>query len=498
MPRPARDLWPLLVLLALGTGLRVFLAAVYEPAVLNQFDSATYVGQAEGGLFQSFSAAPGYSLFLRGAHLLSAELSFTIAVQHLLGCAAAALIWWALYSLTGSRWLGLLPAGVILLGGDSLFMEHTVATEALFTFLVVGVVATALMAITTEHRAILLVGSGILLGAAIWVRFAGLALVPVLVIWALFVFRHRLETALAAATAVVAPAAALVVLLVVLQGNQTGFYGLNEASGWGMYSRVAEFADCDEFDPPQGTELLCQPDSAQRRIPDWYGWDPESPARKVFGAPPSGNSELGDWARAAAAAQPFDYVSAVLDDLAMLFVEPEWINSNSSLVGPRGIAFTLRTPDSHCDPGECSTPPSGIENANLTALTESEKGGYYEPFEVSIQGGVDFFGDYQRLVRVHAPLLGLLVLMSLLGLLALSGRLAAAQWLLSCSALALLVFPVATITYNIRYTLPALPLIVAAAALAPLSLRDRAGWIGSSLRSLRARLAHGENGRAST
>jgi len=51
---------PLLALLAIGLGLRVALSLILSPAVLNQYDSTTYVTGAES------------------------RLSFTISVQHLL------------------------------------------------------------------------------------------------------------------------------------------------------------------------------------------------------------------------------------------------------------------------------------------------------------------------------------------------------------------------------------------------------------------------------
>ncbi len=50
-------------------------------------------------------------------------------------------------------------------------------------------------------------------------------------------------------------------------------------SGWGFYSRSAPFADCTKFDPPEGTEALCEEKPRTSGFgPDFYGWEPDSPA----------------------------------------------------------------------------------------------------------------------------------------------------------------------------------------------------------------------------
>jgi hypothetical protein len=362
-------------------------------------------------------------------------------------------------------------------------------SETLFTFLVVATLAAAVRAIDAPRPWAWLALAGALLGGTIWVRYAAIGLVPVLAIWALLVFRPIRRDGLAAAGASLVPVIVIVGLLVVLQGRQTGFYGLGESGGWALYSRVAGFADCREFDPPRGTEGLCESTPPeQRRNPDWYGYDPSSPAIRMFGGPPGGDTLLRTWARRAIVAQPTAYVAEVLDDLALFVDEEPWTNRNYSLIGSRVVSFTLRTPDEHCPPDVCRAPPLGVEGNAVSAWTSTEHGAYYAAFEPYAGAAVVFFQDLQRVVRVHGPLLGVAVALSLLGLLAVRGRLVAYQWLLTLSALALVVTPVATTTYNIRYVIPALPLFAAAAVLAPLSLREGAGWIPAAGRRLRDRL----------
>jgi len=488
--RPA--LAVLALLLAAAVGLRILLTLVYEPATLAQFDANSYVWQAEGGLFSSALQAPGYSGFLRLGHLISDQVAFTISVQHLLALVTAAIAWWTVRRISGSDWLGLIPAAVVLLNGDALLLEHSLMSETLFTFLVVATLAAAVLALDSPRPWAWLALAGALLGGAIWVRYAAIGLVPVLAIWALLVFKPIRRDGLAAAAAALVPVIVIVGLLVVLQGRQTGFYGLGESGGWALYSRVAGFADCREFDPPAGTERLCQTNpKGERPNPDWYSYSPESPGVQMFGGPPNGDAELRSWARSAIVAQPFAYAGEVLDDLALFVDEQPWTNRDTSLIGSRVVSFTLREPDEHCPPNVCRTPPLGIEGNSVWGWTAPVHGAYYAAFEPRKGAAVVFFQDLQRVLRVHGPLLGAAVALSLLGLLAVRGRLARAQWLLTLSALALLVTPVATTTYNIRYAIPVLPVLAAAAALTPLSLREGAGWIPAAVRRVRDRVRQG-------
>jgi hypothetical protein len=470
-----RDAWPLVALLVLAVALRVFLSLVYQPAALNQFDANSYVWQAEGGLFESYYQAPGYSLFLRIPHLISDEVWFTISVQHLVALVTATLLWWIVRRLTGSRWLGLIPAAVVLLNGDALLLEHSLMSETLFTLVVVGALAAAITALDSSRPLRPLVLCGALIGAAIWIRYAAVALVPVFAIWTLVVLWPRRRIALAGVAAVVVPVAAMVGALIVAQGSQTGVYALSESGGWALYSRVAEFADCDQFDPGPEARRLCETTApAERRWPDWYGYNPRSPAVRAFEGPPAGDDVLGEFARRTIVAQPLDYAETILSDLWMYVSEASWTNRDASLIGSRSVSFRLRYPDSHCDPSTCRPPPLSIEAASITGWTDPAYGAYYSPFTAAVESGIEVFQDLQPILRMHGPLLGVILLVSVLGLAALRGRSARAQWLVVAVAVTLVVAPVATTTYNIRYVIPALPVITLGAALALPGMRAAA------------------------
>jgi hypothetical protein len=209
---------------------------------------------------------------------------------------------------------------------------------------------------------------------------------------------------------------------------------------------------------------------------------------RLFESAPNGDAKLRSWAESAIIAQPLDYAGEVLDDLALFVDEQPWTNRDVSLIGSRVVSFTLRSPDEHCAPSTCRAPPLGIEGNSVFAWTSPDAGAYYAAFEPRAGAAVLLFQDLQRVLRMHGVLLGIAIALSLLGLLAVRGRLARAQWLLTLSAVALLVTPVATTTYNIRYAIPALPLFAAAAVLAPLSLHEGARWIPRAARRLRERV----------
>ena len=70
------------------------------------------------------------------------------------------------------------------------------------------------------------------------------------------------------------------------------YLGLGDMSGWNVYSRVAPFADCRQFTPPEGTAPLCeQRPQAQRPGPFGYVWDATSDLSFAVPAPRSDDLE---------------------------------------------------------------------------------------------------------------------------------------------------------------------------------------------------------------
>lgn len=446
--------------------------------MVNQFDSNAYVWAAQGDLFFSVFQAAGYSEWLRLTHLVTDDAAFTAYTQHAMGLATAWLLWWVVRRASGSPWLGLIPAAFVAFDADMLLLEHSVMSETLFRLLVVGVLALALRALDARRPWTWMLAAGLVTGAAIWVRFAGLVLVPVLALWTVVALWRPFRRSLPAAAAVLASALLVLAAYAVLQGRQNGYYGLGESGGWALYARTAGFADCTQFTPPPGTERLCQTGPPESRPPpDWYAYSRRSPANIIFGGQPIGDKQLGQWSRRAIAAMPRQYLAEVGRDLAAYVSPPAYANTDYALIGPFTVSFRLRTPDGMCAPRECRPPPLDLEGASQRGQRE-----WFEPYAPSYHAGYGFFQDYQRSFRVHGWLVALLSLVALAGAVAARGRLRAGQWLTAAFAFALLVFPVATATYNVRYGVVTYPILAAAAALAIPALARAARAAGAVAR----------------
>ena len=119
-----------------------------------------------------------------------------------------------------------------------------------------------------------------------------------------------------------------------IQGSQTGVTQLTVSWGRLVYARSAQFADCSDFTPPAGTRRLCErsPTGSRGSVNQYLTGAPDearttpgdrsiSPAWRVFGPPPAGNSELADFGRTAILHQPFDYVAAVARDFHYFWVD---------------------------------------------------------------------------------------------------------------------------------------------------------------------------------
>ncbi len=428
--------------LGVGAGLRAWMIATWHPAVVGYHDAVFYVDIAHGPLFADPLHPAGYPLLLRALHVLSASVWPVLVLQHLLGLATAALLYALVRTLTGSRWLGLLPATVIALDGLQIVVEHSLLSDSLFTFLLAaGLYAVARAGAGGIGWAL---GAGALLAAAGLTRTVGLVAIPLATIALLPAVSGTWRSRAMRAGALLAVAAALVGAYLGAQAAQTGSASLSRDSGWVLYSRVAPFADCSKFTPPAGTAGLCErTPPAARPGTDFYMWD-ASPAWRVFGGQPHGNAKLGAFARAAIAHQPGDYLAAVAHDFI------------------RYIA-----------PGGYQRPRAGQTPAQFMALSTNTTqeavvargiGSYYPGLRATSQSHARLTSWYVRTFAAQGvPMAILLALAIVAPLLVAHGR-RTMPTLLTLLALALLIVPVATQVYDARYAVGALgPLSVAAA-----------------------------------
>jgi hypothetical protein len=446
----------LLAVLAAGVALRALLWASYSTAFLNLSDSAIYVSIAQGELFSHPVHTAGYPGFMRVLHAVSSQLEFTLLVQNLIGLATGVLLYATVRRAGGPTWAGVIAAAAVLLSLDNVFLEHALMTETLFTFLLTFATYAAVRGLQGGRAYLWIVAAGVALGLAVWVRSFVILLIPAYGLWLLLAIGGSMRARIG--RAVLGGAAATVVVLVYCAANAhyTGYFGLSHAGGWALYSRVAPFADCNQFTPPAGTRRLCETTPPlQRPGPDFYGWENGSPARIAFGGPPNGGPELSAFARTAILHQPIAYLRTVASD-SLRYVDPAW-----GVIRPYdGPGYEVIDIDRRAGPAEAN-------NNRLMNL-------YYAPDTPHIRAGTRTLGDLQGLLRMQPLLILLALVLAGLGLVR-GGRGAprAAIALLLGGALLVMLIPPATAIWTARYAVPAAGWLAAAGALGAWALMAR-------------------------
>lgn len=462
----ARNFAPLLIVLGAGLLVRVYLMAIYRPAAAGFNDTIEYLTTSHDHLFRDPFRPAGYPLFLRLVRYVVPELSAVVAVQHLLGLVAAALIYLVVRRLTGRRWLPALPAGLVALSGDQLLLEHSILTESLYTFLVTAGLCGLVYAVADRSRALpLLAGSGLALGIATTVRPVGIPLVLFAAAWLVFALGGSIRQRLLPVAIAVVPALGVVVFYVVIQGALTGTWGVSPASGWALYTRVAPIADCREFDPPEGTDVLCEskpsfaPGGQGRPGPGFYQFV-GGPSIEHFGNPFDtglrGSGTMGRFARAVLLHQPLDYGREVGRDMLRYIDPTTGFDRAYGGAGADELDLTRRT--------------TGIEQ--LTVQVAERVGFDAQPVEIG--QGVFALQDLQRWLRVDGLSLVALLVLALCAVVVGRGLIRSASLLLAGAALVQAFVPVATISWGFRYGVPAIGQLAAAAMLGIHVLVERA------------------------
>ena len=315
-PRWLRLHWMLLVLLAVGTGLRVFTVLAYQPAIL-YIDSFSYLNNLHD-LRPNGLRPIGYHLILNIVLPLGGLRAVAI-VQHVLGLGIAVAIYLLLLRHGARRWLAALATAPVLLDAYQLQIEHNIMSDVWFQVLLVGVIWVLTWRGMPHpwHAA----GAGALIGFAVIVRLVGITmLVPALaylvVAGSLWSYRTGWrQIGLRAA----AMAAAFAMLLVGYVGHyriSTGGWGISGGSDSVLYGRAAVIADCERV--PAGTweRAICPVQSRDQRLGvDYYAHHSGSPVRTVT-LPPgeSMNAIQASFARMVFVNQPLDLTMAVGKD----------------------------------------------------------------------------------------------------------------------------------------------------------------------------------------
>lgn len=463
----------LAVLIAVGAALRLAFMFAYRPAFVGYFDTAVYIDAAKGALFWDPLRPAGYPIFLRIVHAVDASLPLTVFVQHALGIATALLLYAAVRRIGGPRWLALVPAAAVLIAGDQMFLEHALLSESLYTFLTATGVYAATRCLDDERRLLWAALAGLSMGMAATARLAGLPLVGVVALWLLIApetaWRRR------AGTALIGAGAAAVVLggYLVAAHGQTGYWSFARDGAYQFYGRAATFANCKKFDPPDGTEVLCENTPPSKRPSGQY-YVFEGPATVHFGKPQddaasrANVAKVRDFGRAAALGQPFDWLEASARDFVR-FVAP---GANK---GP-GPAPAMSDYVNHylTIPGQMGPNLKRAAAYYSTSGRTSVRGWLYQALR-----------DYAGVARIEGAPLGVLLVLALVAPFACRGRRRRGAVLLAAMGLSMLVVPVATVNYDGRLGVPAYGFVAAAAALGAWSLAQAAGRAraGRSLRT---------------
>ncbi|MBF8185631.1 hypothetical protein ITP53_07745 [Nonomuraea sp. K274] len=415
-------------------GLRVLAVLGFPPALLFYGDSFAFLSEK---LAPGTTRPSGYSLLLavlRPAH----SLTLVTVLQHLLGLALAV----AVYALLRRRglpgWGATLLVTPLLYDEFLVLLEHMIMADAIFIVLVTAAVVLIVWRVTPATAAV----GGVLLGLAGITRTVGL---PLLLLTAayLLIRRYGWRPLVALLVAGAIPLGAYATWMKVEKGK----FALTEADGNFLWSRTMSFADCDVIKPPERLAVLCpQMPVAERPYPPHWLWESFSPLLKVPG-PANRNQLAGEFGRAAILAQPGGYLGAVATDLTGLF---RWERTAVDEKTPYKLPASERP-----------------LNESVRDVAESYEGGpaatrVVEPF-------AGWLRAYQRFGYVPFPVLTLVLAGALVT------GLVRRRWdvlLPGLAALALMVSPPFLAAFDVRYVIPAIPLVFLALGLSLVARDD--------------------------
>ena len=468
-----------LVLFA-GFVLRVLFMVAWAPAFMGFSDAVAYVQMAGSGELWSTGLHPaGYPLFLIDLHAIVPTAWFAIVVQHLFGLASAVLLWLTVRRAGAPRLVALLPAAVIALNGDEMFLEHSFLSESLFIMLTSICLYSAARAMGPPNLR-WAVAAGLALAGADIVRVTALPLLPLLVLWLLLGTGGSWRARARAAAASLACIVAVVGGYAFVQERHTGVLTLTTPAGaWNLYSRVAPFADCSKFTPPPGTAGLCEktPPAKRTLADDQYMFEPRvSIALQRFsrGDGPASASRAQDakisaFTWAVIEHQPLDYVRTVLEGV-IAYITPVHLEfANRTELGAGYQLFYH----------EILFTPKDVQGALHNTLGWYGVHSYHES-----RGLLNSLLNDETLTRVDGPLMALLMVLSLFAPFAPRGQARRLGTLLFVFAWVSLITPPATHVWDARYAIPPLGPLAAASALG--------AWQCARLasRALRARRPH--------
>ena len=446
------------VALLLAAAVRVVTMLAFRPAIWFGGDSATYVAVALRHK-PDVTRVSGYGLFLA---ILRPFHSFilVVGVQHVLGL----LMGLAIYVLLRQRfglpgWGATLAAVPVLFDAYQIQLEHEILSDVVFESLVVAAVVVATWW-RADRPVWADVTAGLLLALSATVRSIGL---PLLALYLCYLLLRRVRWRVVGVTLI----ASVLPLVLYLGWFSAQYHMVNftRSNGIFLWSRTMSFANCSVIKPPADEAGLC-PTGSHRMAASSYIWIAQSPLSKVPGARFSArkNDLAQSFALRAIAAQPGDYAGSVLHDFMLSFYWNRPQHPSAYAADKYQFAAAERawaSPKLRTFAGTLSA-DQHIYATSASAATKA-----HEPYSGFIRG-------YQRFVYLRGTLLGIILLIGFAAIVRswLGGGIrrlrdwggpALLPWL---TAVGLLLVPVATADFDLRYVVPAVPVACIAAGLA--------------------------------
>ncbi len=452
-----RDHAPFLVAVVLGAAVRGVVAAGFRPGLMSS-DAHTYLS-----FLQDRAPHPdrpmGYGLaLLSPVAAVSDSVAAVVTVQHVLGLVTAVVLYALLRRRGAGRWLSTLACAPVLLDPLQLLLEHTPLSDTFFVAMVSA--GLAVLAWRPRPGPAACLAAVVLLGGAVTVRQVGLPLGAVAVGYCLLVgvrWRGRVGSAALVAAAFALPVGGYAAWY----HSAHGVWELSDIGAKSAYMRTTTFVDCSLLELPPHERVLCPPEPRGERLdPTDYGWFQRGTVARLEPPPGTTQSEaLADFAERAVRAQPGDYAATVLRDLALL-ADPV-----------RTDRFDYSTASKWRFETYLDASPTAVD-ARAYAEHGGEQPSVHQPW-------ADLVVGYEKVVYLPGPVVAVLLGLGLVG--GLQGlrrpvgarRGGAAALLVTVSAVALALVPVATTEFVWRYQLPVVVMAPVGAVLGVMALADR-------------------------
>jgi hypothetical protein len=458
--RAVREHWLFAILVVCGTALRVVVLLAYQQALIFP-DSERYLQYAHnfiiGQWVPDWLRTSGYSFLLIPA-VLARNLTSVVTVQHLLGLAAAVLIYVTLIHFGARRWLAALATVPVLFDPLQLDLEQYILTDVTATFLLL----VALVVLVWKREAIGKVApavAGLLIAVAALVRESDLLMMIPALLYLAVVIRPRRRLAGRAALMLVG---CLIPLLAYVGwfNSWFGTFNLVTYNSEFLYGRIAQFAECTGLPLPSYEQHLCPQQPPAQRNPDFYMWAKQSP--QVTLKPTDGLSKgqiINDFDWRIIKHQPLTYLKVVGNDVLYSF---------SPVRGDGPEKYPTKYHDFH------PFFPGTNDKDEMAALRAySGSGPRVQP------ALADFLTGYGRDFYVPGPLLAAGLVLGLAGMAGIGrgrrSRLRGPCLLFTLGTIFAVVPPFIIATFDWRYELPQFYLIPIAAVLGLMAMTERAG-----------------------